>query len=80
MKSFFRLKFTTLYIGQEAGHGMEWSRKSNRMEWKFRYGVWEMPQWNRTFQEWNGRQFSILPYQFHIRFRSWHIQKNKYGW
>ena len=21
-----------------------------------------------------------LPYQFHARFRLWHLQKNRYGW
>ena len=78
MKSFFQLKFTTLYIGPEAGHSMEWNRKWNRMERKFRYGIWKMPQWNGRFQEWNGRQSFILLYQFHTRFRSFHIQKNEY--
>ena len=33
------------------------------MERKFRYGIWKMPEWNERFQEWNGRQSSILPYQ-----------------
>ena len=41
------------------------------MERKFRYGIWKMP-------EWNGRQSSILPYQFHTRFRSLYLQKNTY--
>ena len=44
---------------------MEW-----KMEWKI--SVWNMEdarmEWNGRFQEWNGRQSSILPYQFHIRF------------
>ena len=35
-------------------------------------------EWNGRFQEWNGRQSSILPYQFHIRFRSLFLQKNTY--
>ena len=26
-------------------------------------------EWNGRFQKWNGRQSSILPYQFHTRFR-----------
>ena len=35
-------------------------------------------EWNGRFQEWNGRQSSILPYQFHTRFRSLYLQKNTY--
>ena len=27
-----------------------------------------MPEWNGRFQEWNGRQSSILLYEFHTRF------------
>ena len=33
-------------------------------------------EWNGRFREWNGRQSSVLPYQFHTRFRSLHLQKN----
>ena len=33
-------------------------------------------EWNGRFQEWNGRQSSILPYQFHTRFRALYLQKN----
>ena len=47
----------------------------NGMEAKFLYGIWKMPEWNLRFQEWNGRQFSILPCQFHTRFRTRHLQK-----
>ena len=32
-------------------------------------------EWNGRLQEWNGKQSSILVYQFHIRFCSWHLQK-----
>ena len=32
-------------------------------------------EWNDRFQEWNGRQSSILLYQFHTRFRSRHYRK-----
>ena len=36
--------------------------------------VWIMEdarmEWNERFQEWNKRQSSILPYQFHTRFRA----------
>ena len=52
------------------GHGMEW-----KMEWNgTEISVWNMEdarmEWNGRFREWNGRQSSILPYQFHtIRIR-----------
>ena len=61
-----------------AEHGMKWNGKWNGMERKFRYGIWKMPEWNGRFQEWNGRQSSILPYQFHTRFRALFLQKNTY--
>ena len=48
------------------------------MERKFRYGIWKMPEWNGIFQEWNGRQSSILSYQFYTRFRALYLQKNAY--
>ena len=48
------------------------------MERKFRYGICKKPEWNGIFQEWNGRQSSILPYQFHIRFRALYLHKNTY--
>ena len=35
-------------------------------------------EWNRRFQEGNGRQFSILSYQFHTRFCALYLQKNTY--
>ena len=35
-------------------------------------------EWNGRFQEWNGRQSSILPYQFHTRFCALYLQKNIY--
>ena len=41
-------------------------------------------EWNGNFgmedarMEWNGRQSSILPYQFHTRFRALYLQKNTY--
>ena len=44
--------------------------------------VWNMEdarmEWNGRFQEWNERRSSILPYQFHTRFRALYLQKNKY--
>ena len=49
-----------------------------KMEWKFWYGIWKTPEWNGIFQEWNGRQSSILPYQFHTRFCALYLQKNTY--
>ena len=35
-------------------------------------------EWNGRFQEWNGRQSSILSYQFHTKFCSFYLQKNTY--
>ena len=44
--------------------------------------VWNMEdarmELNRRFQERNGRQSSILPYQFHARFCALYLQKNTY--
>ena len=53
------------------------------MEWNgTEISVWNMEdarmEWNGRFQEWNGRQSSILPYQFHTKFRSLYLQKNTY--
>ena len=57
------------------------------MEWKIEWNgtessVWNMEdarmEWNGRFQEWNGRQSFILPYQFHTRFRALYLQKNTY--
>ena len=50
----------------------------NGVEREIRYGIWKMPEWNGRFQEWNGRQSSILPYQFHTRFCALYLQKNTY--
>ena len=47
---------------------MEWNGKRNG-NFGMEYG---------RFQEWNGRQSSILPYQFHTRFRALHLQKKLY--
>ena len=53
------------------------------MEWNgTKISVWNMEdarmECNGRFQEWNGRQSSILPYQFHTRFRALYLQKNTY--
>ena len=34
--------------------------------------------WNGRFQEWNGRQFSVLPCQFRTGFCALYLQKNTY--
>ena len=56
-----------------AQYGME-----NGME----ISIWNIEdarmEWNGRFQERNGRQSSILPFYFHNRFCSWHLQKNIY--
>ena len=48
------------------------------MEWKFQSGIWKMPEWNGIFQEWNGRQSSVLSYNSTLDFvhgiRKKHIQ------
>ena len=53
------------------------------MEWNgTEISVWNMEdarmEWNGRFQEWNGRQSSILLYLFHTRFRALYLQKNTY--
>ena len=50
---------------------MEW----NGMERKFWYGIWKMPEWNGMEDFKNGRQSSILPYQFHTRFCAFFTEK-----
>ena len=53
-------------------NGMGW-----KMEGKGNFGMEDARmKWNGRFQEWSGRQSSILPYQFHTRFHIWHLQKN----
>ena len=41
--------------------------------------VWNMEdarmEWNGRFQEWNGRQSSVLPYQFHTTFCAFFTEK-----
>ena len=59
--------------------GMVWNGRWNGTE----ISVWDMEdarmEWDGRFQEWNGRQSFIIPYQFDTRFRPWHLQKNIYG-
>ena len=55
-----------------AWYGMEW-----KMDWSgTEISVWNMEnarmEWNGRFQEWNGRQSSKRPHQFHTRFRALH--------
>ena len=46
------------------------------MEWNgMEISVWNMED---ARMEWNGRQSSVLPYQFHTRFCALYLQKNKY--
>ena len=46
--------------------------------------VWNEIEWNRNFgmedarMEWNGRQSSILPYQFCTRFCALYLRENTY--
>ena len=53
------------FLSLQAGHGMEW---------KFRYRMWKMPEWNGMEDFKNGTE-NNLPYQFHARFCSWHLRK-----
>ena len=57
---------------------MEWNGKWNGTE----ISIWNMEdarmELNGRFQERNGRQSSILPYQFQTRFRALYLQKNTY--
>ena len=62
---------------------MEWNGMENGMEWNRNFGMkygrcQNGMEWNGRFQEWNGRQSSILPYQFHTKVRSLYLQKNTY--
>ena len=58
---------------------MKWNGKKNGTK----ILVWNMEdarmEWNGRFQEWIGRQSSILPYQFRTRFCTLYSQKNTYG-
>ena len=63
---------------RQPGHGMEWNGKWNGMEISLRNMEDARMEWNERFQEWNGRQSSILPYQFHTRFCALYLQKNTY--
>ena len=57
---------------------MVWNEKWNGTE----ILVWNMEdarmECNGRSHEWNGRQSSILPYQFHARFCAYYLQKNRY--
>ena len=87
--SLFCLKFNTnakigsklLMMGSLRKQGMVWNGMENGMEWNGN-SVWNMEdarmECNGRFQEWNGRQSSILPYQFRTRFCALLLQKNKY--
>ena len=46
---------------------MEWNEMGKGMEWKFRYRMWKMPEWNGMEDFKNGMEDN-LPYQFHSRF------------
>ena len=49
------------------------------MEWNGNFSMEDARmEWNGRFQEWNGRQSSILPYQFHTRFHALYLKKNTY--
>ena len=57
---------TTLFLlYYSSGHGMEWKMKWNGTEISVSNMENARIEWNGRFQEWNGRQSSILPFQFH---------------
>ena len=62
-------------IAGRAWYGMEWNMKCNGTE----ISVWNMEdgrmEWNGRFQEWNGRQSSVLPCQFDTKFCASYLQK-----
>ena len=43
-----------------SGYGMKWNETE--------ISEWNMLEWNGKFQEWNGRQCSIISYKFHTKF------------
>ena len=54
--------------------GMLRNGMENEMEWNENFSMeYARMEWNGRFQEWNGRQSSILPYQFHTRFRALYL-------
>ena len=62
-----------IFLQHNLQQGMVWNGMENGMEWNGNFGM----EYGR-FQEWNERQSSILPYQFHTKFRALHLQKNTY--
>ena len=50
---------------KQPGHDMEWNGMENGMEWKFRYGIWTIPEWNEKEDFKNGKE-NNLPY-FHTK-------------
>ena len=57
---------------------MKWNRKWNEMELSVRNMEDVRMEWNGIFQNRNGRQSYILPYQFYTRFCALYLQKNTY--
>ena len=72
------LRSCYLYLwegGSRAWYGM----KRNGTEISVRNIEDARMEWNGRFQEWNGKQSSILPYQFRTKFCALYLQKNTYG-
>ena len=81
--SFFKIRRFRIFnlaaiVGVKCYNNIESTTRAwHRMKWKMEWNgteilVWNMEdarmEWNGRFQEWNGRQSSILPYRFHIDF------------
>ena len=49
----------------------------NGMEREFRYGIWNMPEWN-GMEDFKNEMEDNLPYQFHTGFRALYLPKNTY--
>ena len=45
--------------------GMVWNEMENGIEWKYRYGIWKMPEWNEMEDFKHGMEDN-LPY-FHTK-------------
>ena len=74
-QSFYHLGIYRTVFQAIAWYGMEW-----KIEWNGNFGTKYGRCQNGMEDFKNGRQSSILPYQFHTRFRGLYLQKNKHGY
>ena len=57
---------------------MVWNGIENEIEWNGNFGM-EYGRCQNGMEDFKNGMEDNLPYQFHTRFRSWHMQKSKYG-